>query len=278
MDAQGVGAPVEEELRQPLPRRPRWRLSPWRLWLRVGLQAPPTLLLLGIGLVPGWLLLLAGLGTEVEARVVQRGTVTEGFSVIVEYPRQSWSGADYPVREVVGQTLDEWGSLARAKSLPAKRLGRGWLQVVRVESDGKPLQAWSMAVTLAGVAPVVMVGFIVMWGPLAREWWMVAWGRPVQGLVRTRAVRGVPPRGYSVSYEYREASGPGATALLHGTASVTRAQYEEARPGRPLTVLHALWNPRWHVAYPFARFRASVMASDAARSRRASHTNGIASA
>jgi hypothetical protein len=48
----------------------------------------------------------------------------------------------------------------------------------------------------------------------------------------------------------------GASVTLHGQARVTQAQYEEIRPGQPLTIVYSLWNPRWHRAYPFCRFAA----------------------
>jgi hypothetical protein len=250
------GAGVEPEL-QRLPRRPRWRGARWRFWLRVALLGPPTAALAWMLGHSAWLWILAVLGTRIEARIVEREATASSFGMTLEYPRRRWSGAEYAVREVVPLTAAEYGGMVRVQRLPGLRLGRGTLQVVHIEKYGEPLEAMTMALELALlVVPLVGGAFYLMWGALAREAWLVTWGRPVRGVVRGRRQRGKRFPRYAVSYEYREMTERGASATLRGTARVTRALYEASAPGQPLTVLHALWNPRWHVAYPFARLGA----------------------
>ena len=251
MDAQ-----FEPELRPPVPRHPCWRSGQGRLWPRVLLRVPPTLLLAAIQLLPVKTFLMASLGSAVQARIVHRHVTPTVFQVTVEYPRRPWSGPDFPAQEVLDIPVHHRPFILRAKSLPALRLGRGRLQMVRVETDGEVLKPWEVGVALVGLMPLVAIGFLVLWGSLLREWWLVAWGRPVQGLVRRRFQRAPAPGRWFLSYEYREMAGPSASVLLHGTASVTQAEYEQAVVGGPVTVLHALWNPRWHVAYPYCRFEA----------------------
>lgn len=245
-------AGVEDELCQPLPRRPRWRRASWRLWLRVALFAPVTLLLGWALLHSSWLLVLAVLGTPVQARLVERTAAPDRYTVTVEYPTNARGAVERKVLEVAAS---DWGGLLRTPALPALRLGRGPFSIVRVEEDGRALTARDAALWLGiGVGPSVLLACALMWGRLARELWLVAWGRPVRGRVRSRTQQGSFVKQYAVSYEYREAPQRGGSATLYGTTSVPRAAFEATQPGQSLTVLHALWNPRWHVAYPFARF------------------------
>jgi hypothetical protein len=251
-----AGVPMEAELRGGLPRRPRWRLPRLRLWLRLACLGPPTLLLGWILLHSSWLFVLAALGAPVQARIVERRAQADRYTVTLAYPTGLGPGA------VARRTLDvspsRWGALVRTEALPARRLGAGRLGIVRVEEDGRPLEARSAGLWLVmAVVPSVLAAWVLMWGRLAREFWLVRWGRPVSGVVRSRDRHGFArfPR-YAVSYEYRELTRRGASLALYGTARVARAVFDGSQAGQPLTVLHALWNPRWHVAYRFARFDA----------------------
>jgi hypothetical protein len=249
-----AAAPIEAELLQPPPRRPRWRLSRSRWWLRLALLGPPTLVLGWALLESTWLFVLAVLGTPLQASVVDRRANPEGYTVTVEYPG-SGDPAEPLAREVLDLPPSRWGALLRTQALPARRLGRGSLAIVRVETDGQPLRAWDMGLWLGlGVAPAVFALWAVMWGRVAREIWLVAWGRPVRGQVSKRAQRGKFVTQYIVSYEYRETTERGGSAILYGSASVSRVIYEATHVGQALTVLHALWNPRLHTVYRFARF------------------------
>jgi hypothetical protein len=249
------GGPIEAELRTGLPRRPRWRLTRSWLWLRLACFAPLTLLLGWVLLYSGWLFALAVLGTPVQARIVERSARADRYTVTFEYPNGARAGA--PARKTLTLSPARWGALVRTKALPALRLGTGRLGIVRVEEDGHALGAWSTGLWLSmGAAPTVLAGWALMWGRLAREFWLVKWGRPVCGLVRSRSQRGTHFPRLVVSYEYREMPRQGASATLYGSVSVARAVFDALEVGRPLTVLHALWNPRWHVAYRFASFEA----------------------
>jgi hypothetical protein len=221
----------------------------------VALFGPVTLLLMGILLHAVWLFVLAVLGTPVQARLVERNASANRYTVTVEYSRDG--RAEVHAQEVLEVQASTWSALLRTQVLPALRLGRGPFSVVRVEEDGQPLTAGTAALWLGmGVAPCVLVACVLMWGPLAREFWLVRWGRPVRGRVRSRSQRGKFWTRYVVAYEYREMTQRGASLTLYGTASVPRDVFDTTTPGQSLTVLHALWNPRWHVAYRFARFDA----------------------
>jgi hypothetical protein len=255
VESHAADGPIEAELRTGLPRRPRWRPPRWKLWLRLACFGSLTLLLGGVLIYDGWLFVLAVLGTPVQARIVERSAQAERYTVTVAYP--SGAGADAAARKTLELSPATWGALARTQALPARRLGSGRLAVVRIEEDGKPLEALREGLWLAmGVAPLVLGGWALMWGRLAREFWLVRWGRPVRGLVRGRHHRGSFLRQYYVSYEYREMPQRGASVTLYGNAWVPRSVFDGAAAGQPLTVLHALWEPRWHVAYRFARVHA----------------------
>jgi hypothetical protein len=116
--------------------------------------------------------------------------------------------------------------------------------------------AWSEGLWLVlAVLPTAGVGLYALCARFLREWWLVRWGRPVRGRVRSREVRGRGRR-HVVRYEYAELDGPVRGATLHGTAYVAQADYDAHPPGARITVLHALWNPRVSVAYPFCAFAA----------------------
>jgi hypothetical protein len=269
----GARDAVEPELQDAPPRATRWSRARWRMWLRLALLAPPSLLLAWVLLSAVWVLVLAVLGTPVDAVVVERRAAGGSYTVTVEYPRADWSGRTAPARAVLELSMPDWGALVRVGRLPARRLGRGALQVLRVETGGRALDAASEALTVGLlVVPAVLGSLLLMWGRVAREWWLVTWGRPVRGRVQGRAPRARFAR-YAVAYEYRERTPRGAGATLHGRARLSRAQYDALQPGQPLTVLHSLWNPRWHVAYPYARFAARpgapAWARRAARRQRA---------
>jgi len=251
----GPSDEIEIELRQPPPRRPYVGREPGWLALRIVASAVPTVFLAWVGLYPAWLLVLATWGTAVEARVVQRAFDIRGYGVTLAYPRKPWWGPEQTVQERVGVETAEYGGRTPGRVLPARRLGRGALQSIRIETDGRPLDALTMAWTVAFVGPAVAMALAALWVPLLGDLWLVRWGRPVRGVVRRREEK-KRPRRHVVFFEYREMAGLQATATLHGEARVTRAQYEGARPGQPLTILHSVWNPRWHVAYPFSRFAA----------------------
>ena len=256
MEAAGQGAPIEPELLGPLPRRVRWRRARWRLWVRLLLAGPLTLLLLWPLASEAWLLVLALLGSATQARIVAREGSLRGYSVTLEYPLRGWSGVDHPVREVrvLDQTL--WGALVRTEAVHATRLGRGPLQVIRIALDEPPPDAFSLLLEIGlGLGPLVAAALLLLWGRLARDFWLVRWGRAVPGCVREGTSRPFY-HFYRLAYEYREMEGPAATATLRARMAVSQCQFEESPAGRPLAVLHGLWNPRWSVAYPFARFAA----------------------
>jgi hypothetical protein len=206
-------------------------------------------------LYPSWLLLLSTVGAPIRARVLGRTIDARGFGVTVAYPVQPLLGPERIETQWLAVETMEYGALTPGRELPARRVGRGALQVVRVETDGKELDAELMAWTLVFVVPLAGGALAILWGPLFRDLWLVRWGHPVRGVVRPGAQR-KGSVSHVVSFEYREMGPVGTSATLHGRAHVTRAQYEDVRAGQPLTILYSLWNPRWHVAYPFCRFAA----------------------
>ena len=254
MDARPASDDIEPELRRALPRRPYVCRAPEWLSLRLLASSVP-LFVAWACLYPAWLLVLATWGTAVEAKVVQRHFDARGYGVTLAYPLKRWRGGDHTVQKWVGVETAEYGGLVSGRLLPARRLGRGALQAIRIETDGRPLDAATLAWTLAFVAPLAGGALAAMWGRLLLELWLVSWGRPVRGVVRRCEAR-QRLQGPFVSFEYRELAGRRASATLHGRVRVTPTQYEGVRPGQPLTILHSVWNPRWHVAYPFSTFAA----------------------
>jgi hypothetical protein len=243
---------VEEELLHPLPRRRRWRRPGFRLWGRLALLAVPSVPLLYGLAATLWMSVLAGLGTPVTARVLARSSRGQEYEVTVTYPRATWRGAAHETRQVLAVSAIDWSGLKPGLALPAVSLGRGALQTVRIETNRRPLEPGGTLLAAMVIVPLQVGVLALLWGRLLRDWWLVAWGRPVRGVVRHKSRPKHLPR-YAVSYEYRESPD---SAVLYGTTFVGRADYEAARPGEPLTVLHALWNPRWHIAYPFASYAA----------------------
>ena len=232
-----------------IPRRVAWRGTWLDLLRRLVLGGAVTVLLLRGAVELSADVALWSLGREYDARIVgQHGTDhTWDVTLVVEYTLAGGrvSRTEVPVAPLHAQKLRANG--VRLTALDVGPWHRSAVQAMDAGRGGDAVLSWILFLVFV---PVIGWALKVLWWRCLTEAHLVRSGRVASG----RVIEKLPGTWSSrLRYEFRERDDPEAGAI-QVAAPVSSAAIQAAEPGDPVTILHALWNPRIACAYEHALF------------------------